>query len=180
MSAEIVLADEYPELQTFFQKLKIPSATIAKVIDELRANTGHDSLRIERRKGLIFTLSAFLRRSPGDCSKLEALKNVPVMPIADNRYGTSAINIASLNKMWWYFADQHRSYESFRNKLSFADFGVAEYHRLKSLDQAMQRVWGDRHGLSGSVRLEQHIGSGTSHDVSGTNSLRKKVNYLKR
>lgn len=181
MAAEVVLAGQYPELQSFFfHRLKIPSATIAKVIDELRTNTGHDSLDIRRRKILIFTLSDFLKRSPRDYSKLEALKDVPVMPIADNRYGTSAINIASLNKMWWYFVDQHRYSRCFQNKVAFADFGVEEYARLEPLDRAVQRVWGEHHRLSSSVVEEPYLGSHPTLDANGTNSIREKVKYFRR
>jgi hypothetical protein len=182
MVGEITLADQFPELQSFFfHRLKIPSATIAKVIDELRVNTGHDSLDLNRRKVLIFTLSDFLRKSPGDCSKLEALKDVPVMPVADNRYSTSAINIASLNKVWWYFADQHRYFKCFQNKLSFADFRVEEYARLEPLDHAVQRLWGgEYHHLSGSVVEDPDFGSHPTLDANGTNLLREKVKYFRR
>ncbi len=181
MSAEIVLCDQYPELQSFFfHRLKIPSATIAKVIDELRTNTANASLDMKRRKVLIFTLSEFLRRSPRDYHKLELLKDVPVMPVADNRYGTSAINVVSLNKMWWYFADQHRYYKCFSSKLNFADFRVEEYIRLEPLDQAIQQIWGERHGLSASVEEKKDRGSAFKLDAHSTNSLRKKVKYLRR
>jgi hypothetical protein len=181
MTVEIVLADQYPDLQSFFfHRLKIPSATVAKVIDELRTNTSHDSLDIRRRKILVFTLSDFLKRSPRDYSKLEALKDVPVMPIADNRYGTSAVNIASLNKTWWYFVDQHRYSRCFQNKVAFADFGVEEYARLEPLDQAMQRVWGEHHRLSSSVVEERDWGSRPTMDANGTNSIREKVKYFRR
>ena len=181
MGAEIVLADQYPELQSFFfHRLKIPSATIAKVIRELQTKTDHASLDTQRRKVLIFTLSDFLRRSPGDYHKIGVLKDVPVMPVADNRYGTSAINIVSLNKMWWYFADQHRYYRCFSNKLTFADFRVEEYARLEPLDQAIQQVWGGHHRLSVSVVEGKDHGSLLTLDVSSTNSLREKVKYLRR
>jgi hypothetical protein len=182
MAAEIVLANQYPELQSFFfHHLKIPSATIAKVIDELRTNTGHDSLDLQRRKVMIFTLSDFLGKSPKDCTKLEALKDVPVMPIADNRYGTSAINIVSLNKVWWYFADQNRHYKSFQSKIAFADFRVEDYARLEPLDQAIQRVWGgEYHVLSKSVLEERDFGFNPTVDANGTNFLRAKVKYFIR
>jgi hypothetical protein len=181
MAAEIILAHQYPELQSFFfHRLKIPSATIAKVIDELRSNTGHDSLDLQRRKVLIITLSDFLRKSPKDYSKLEVLKDVPVMPIVDNKYGTSAINIASLNKMWWYFADQHRYHKCFQNKVAYADFPVEDYARLEPLDQAIQQAWGEPHRLSGSIVEDRDFGSNPTLDANGTNSLRQKVNYIKR
>jgi len=181
MREGVILADQYPELQSFFfHRLKVPSATITKVIDELRANTGHNSLDLRRRKVLIFTLSDFLRRSPRDCSKLEALKDVPVMPVADNRYGTSAIKIASLNKVWWYFADQHRYYKCFQNNLSFADFWVEEYARLEPLDDAIHRQWGEHHRLSSSVLEEKDFGTCPTIDANGTNFLREKVKYFRR
>jgi hypothetical protein len=181
MTGGIILADQYPELQSFFfHRLKIPSATITKVIDELRANTGQHSLDLQRRKVLIFTLSDFLRKSPRDSSKLEALKDVPVMPVADNRYGTSAINIASLNKVWWYFADQHRYYKCFLSKLSFADFGVEDYARLEPLDEAIRRVWGEQHRLSSSVMEEQDFGTYPTIDANGTNFLRERAKYFRR
>lgn len=182
MGAEITLADHYHELQSFFfHRLKIPSATITKVIDELRANTGHDSLDILRRKALIFTLSDFLKRTPRDSPKLEALKDVPVIPVADNRYGTSAINIASLNKTWWCFADQHRYYKCFQSKVAFAAFRVEEYARLEPLDQAMQRVWGgEHHRLSSSVVENRDHGARPNLDANGTNALREKVKYVRR
>jgi len=182
MAVEIILADQYPELQSFFfHRLKIPSATIAKVIEELRANTSHDSLDLRRRKDLIFTLADFLRKSPRDYSKLDALKDVPVMPVADNRYGTSAVNIASLNRTWWYFADQHRYHRCFESKVSFADFRVEEYARLEPLDQAMQRVWGgEPHCLSGSVTEERDFGTHPTLDANGTNTLREKMKYFRR
>lgn len=181
MSAGNVLADQYPELQSFFfHKLKIPSATIAKVIDELRTNTANASLDMQRRKVLIFTLSDFLKKSPKDSHKLEVLKDVPVMPVGDSRFGTSAINIVSLNKMWWYFADQHRYYNCFLNKLTFADFRVDEYTRLEPLDQAIRRVWGEHHRLSVSVIEEKDLGSPFTLDPNSTNSLREKVKYLRR
>ena len=182
MVAEIILADQYPELHSFFfHRLKIPSATVAKVIDELRTNTGNDSLSIYRRKVLVFTLSDFLRKSPKDYFKLEALKDVPVMPVADNRYSTSAINITSLNKVWWYFADQDRYFKCFQSRLSFADFRVEDYTRLEPLDQAMQRLWGGKHHrLSDSVVEEADYGSHPTLDTNGTNLLREKVKYFRR
>lgn len=182
MVAGIILADQYPELHSFFfHRLQIPSATVAKVIDELRTNTGNDSLNFQRRKVLLFTLSHFLDKSPKDYTKLEVLKDVPVIPVADNRYNTSAINIASLNKAWWYFADQHRYFKCFQSKLSFADFQVEDYARLEPLDQAVQRLWGGKqHRTSDSVVEEPDQGLYPSLDVSGTNLLREKVKYFKR
>lgn len=178
----IILADQYPELQSFFfHRLKIPSATITKAIDELRSNAAHNSLDMQRRKALIFALSDFLRKSPKDWVKLQALKDVPVMPIADSKYGTSAINLASLNKESWYFADHHRYYTCFQSKLAFADFRIEECARLAPLDNAMQQAWScGPHRLSVSVILERDFGSHPAIDANATNLLRQKVKYIRR
>ena len=181
-TTEIVLADEYSQLQSlFYFKLKVPSATIGKVVEELRQNSDIKALDLNRRKSLIFTLNHFLRKSPSDWQKLHPLKDVPVMPISNDRYSNDVVSLGSLNRSFWYLADQHCYYNSFKDKIQFADFSVTDYPRLEALDRAIGQAWKrEPLRISASLQEEHIMGSRPALDNNGTRMLRGKVKFIKR
>lgn len=184
MSDEHALSDAYPELYNFFfHHLQVRSATIEKVINQLRDMNVQDEETPQLRKLLLFSLSNFLRRTPKDFVKLRALEGVPVVPIVST-YGVVSHQLASLNKSTWLFADRHDYHKSFidRNTVRFADFDVESYPQLEPLVLAIFKAWpvDGQHCLSSLVKEVKDIGTGIVYNPQGTVLFRDKLKFLRR
>lgn len=184
VSDENALSETYKELYNFFfHHLQVRSATIEKVVSQLREMNLQSEENAFLRKLLLYSLDKFLRRNPNHFSKLRPLENVPIVPIAPKQ-GMESHQLASLNRPTWLFADRYDYHHSFldRSTVRFADFAVELFPDLEALCLAISKAWpvDGQHCLSTLVREEKDIGAGVVYDLKWTSVFRDKLKFLRR